>query len=309
TDGMVVLLNPDNGELLALASYPSFNPNNRATITPEGMRERPIIDIFEPGSSIKPVLLSQALDSPEFTVDSRVHTSGARFRVGSLLITDYGDYGNETFATILKKSSNIGAAKVGLQMGAPEVWRAYHEYGLGMTTGTGFPGERHGILRPYYRWGDVETATASYGYGVAVTALQLIRAYGAIAADGWLHPLSLIVGPGAHMQPPPKQVISAQTARQIRHMLEGVVSPTGTASRARIPGYSVGGKTGTARKIVNGSYSKDVHQAVFVGMAPVDDPQLVALVLIDAPSAGHYYAGRVAAPVFADVMRKALRVL
>src|SRR5699024_9058303 len=249
--GMVVILDPNSGQLLAVASYPSFNPNNRATITQAGMRERPIIDMFEPGSSIKPLLLSQALDSPEFDVDSRIHTTNARFRVGSLLITDYHDYGDETFATILQKSSNIGAAKVALKLGAQRVWEAYHELGLGTATGTGFPGEEHGILRPYYQWGDVETATAGYGYGVAVTALQMVRAYGAIADNGILRPLSLILGPGAHLQVPPKQVFSAQTARQVRHMLDGVVSTAGTASRADIPGYSEGGKTGTARKIVN----------------------------------------------------------
>lgn len=307
--GMVVILNPDNGQLLAVASYPSFNPNNRSTITPEGMRERAIIDVFEPGSSIKPLLLAQALDTPQFTIDSRIHTKNARFRVGSLLITDYHDYGNETFATILQKSSNIGAAKVALQLGPKSVYEAYHELGLGMTTGTGFPGEEHGTLNPYYRWGEVETATAGYGYGVAVTALQMVRAYGAIADGGILRPLSLIIGPGAHMQAPPKRVFSAQTARQIRHMLDGVVSTAGTASRANIPGYSEGGKTGTARKLVDGDYSHNVHQAVFIGMAPIDDPALVALVLINAPSAGQYYAGLVAAPVFANVMRKALRVL
>lgn len=307
--GMVVILDPDNGQLLAVASYPSFNPNNRATITPKRMRARAIINIFEPGSSIKPLLLSQALDSKQFSVNSRIHTDGAWFKVDSLVITDYGDYGNESFATILKKSSNIGAAKVGLKMGAGKVWHAYHDLGLGLTTGTGFPGEADGILKPYYKWGPVELATASYGYGVAVTALQMVRAYGAIADDGQLHPLSLIIGPGAHMQPPPKQVMSPKTARQIRHMLDGVVSPEGTADGADIPGYSEGGKTGTARLIVNGAYSHNKHQAVFIGMAPIEDPELVAFVLVDAPSAGQYYASHVAVPVWADIVRKALRVM
>jgi len=308
TSGMVVILDPHNGQLLALASYPGFNPNNRSTITPERMRERPIIDIFEPGSSIKPLLLARALESSEFSLDSRINTNGGRFRVGRLVITDYGDYGNESFGTILRKSSNIGAAKVGLKLGPAKVWQAYHDFGMGSTTGTGFPGERSGILNPYYRWGDIETATASYGYGVAVTALQLTRAYGAIANGGKLLPLSLIIGPGAHLQPPPTQVISPQTASHVRRMLAGVVSPSGTARLADIPGYSEGGKTGTARKIVNDGYSETAHQAVFVGMAPIDNPELVVLVLIDQPSAGRYYAGQVAAPVFADIMRKALRI-
>lgn len=307
--GIAVILDPDNGHLLAVASYPSFNPNNRSTITPKRMRARAIINIFEPGSSIKPLLLAQALDSKQFSVNSRIHTDGAWFKVGSLVITDYADYGNETFATILKKSSNIGAAKVGLKMGAANVWQAYREFGLGMTTGTGFPGEADGILKPYYKWGAVEVATASYGYGVAVTALQMVRAYGAIADDGQLHPLSLIIGAGGHMQPPPKQVISPKTARQVRHMLDGVVSPEGTGSNANIPGYSEGGKTGTARLLVNGSYSHNKHQAVFIGMAPTKDPELVVFVLVNAPSAGHYYAARVAAPAWQDIMRQALRIL
>lgn len=307
--GIVVLLDPDNGQLLAVASYPSFNPNDRSTITPKRMRARAVINIFEPGSSIKPLLLAEALDSKQFNVDSRIHTDGAWFKVGSLVITDYGDYGNETFAKILQKSSNIGAAKVGLKMGAEKVYQGYRELGLGMTTGTGFPGEGNGILKPYYKWGAVELATASYGYGVATTALQMVRAYGAIADDGKLHPLSLIIGPGAHMQPPPKQVISPKTARQIRHMLDGVVSPAGTAGGANIPGYSEGGKTGTARLIVNGAYSHNKHQALFIGMAPIEDPALVAFVLVDAPSAGQYYAAHVAVPVWADIVRKALRVM
>jgi len=308
SSGMAIILDPQNGELLALTSYPSFNPNNRGTITPNGMRASPIIDVFEPGSAIKPLLLAQALDSGRFSPNSRIDNNGGRFRVGQLRITDYGDYGKESFATILKKSSNIGAAKVGLAMGAEQVWQGYHEFGLGMTTETGFPGERTGVLKPYYRWGDVETATASYGYGIAVTALQLVRAYGAIADDGILRPLSLIIGPGAHMQTMPEQVIAPDTARHIRHMLAGVISAEGTALQAAIPGYSAGGKTGTARKIVDGSYSTDLHQAVFVGMAPIAEPELVTLVLIDSPRAGHYYAGRVAAPVFSSIMQKALRV-
>ncbi len=307
--GLVVILDPDNGQLLASASYPSFNPNDRSTITPERMRARAAIDLMEPGSTMKPLLLAQALDSKQFSVDSRIDTSGGHIRVGRLDITDYSDYGDASFATILQKSSNIGAALVGLAMGPEKVWRAYHDFGIGATTGTGFPGERYGILKDYYRWGEVETATASYGYGVAATAFQLIRAYGAIANGGRLHELRLIRGAGAHMHPPARQAISPTSARQIRRMLQGVVSSEGTAPRAAIPGYQVAGKTGTARKAGAGGYSEDRHQALFVGMVPAEAPELVALVMIDEPQSGAYYGGAVAAPVFASVMRKALRVL
>ncbi len=306
--GLVVMLDPHTGELRAVASYPSFNPNDRDSINPAGVRARAATDVMEPGSTVKPILLSQALNSGLFTTADHIHTKGW-FQVGRLTVRDFRNYGDVDFAKILQKSSNVGAAHVGLEMGAEKVWGTYHKFGFGETSGTGFPGERYGVLKDFYQWNNVETATASYGYGLAVTAFQLIRAYGAIADDGVLHSLRLIKGDGASMHTPPQQVIKPETARTMRHLLEGVVTPAGTATRAAIPGYRVAGKTGTARKAGGGGYKSDRHQALFVGMAPAEKPALVTLVMLDEPKKDAYYGGAVAAPVFADVMRDALRLL
>lgn len=308
TDGVVVMLDPHNGQLLAVASYPSFNPNNRADLDQAGMRLRAATDVMEPGSTAKPILLSGALNSGLYTTSDHIQTHGW-FMVGRLTVQDELNYGDEDFATILQKSSNVGAAHVGLKMGPKHVWEDYHKFGFGETTGSGFPGERYGVLKNYNTWDNVDTATASYGYGFAVTPLQLIRAYGAIADNGKMHSLHLILGAGAHMHPPPTQVISAKTARTMRHLLEGVISPQGTAERAAIPGYTVAGKTGTARKVSNDGYHHNEHRALFVGMAPANKPALVTLVVVNNPTKGSYYGGTVAAPVFASIMRDALRLL
>lgn len=306
--GMVVMLDPSSGELRAVASYPSFNPNDRGSIDPSGVRARAATDVMEPGSTVKPLLLAQALDSGLYDTDDVIHTKGW-FMVGRLTVKDFRNYGDVDFAKILQKSSNVGAAHVGLEMGREKVWQGYKEFGFGDITGSGFPGERFGVLNDFYEWNNVETATASYGYGMAVTAFQLIRAYGAIADNGKLHSLRLIEGDGADMHAPAEQVISPETARTMRHLLEGVVTPAGTATRAAIPGYRVAGKTGTARKAGSGGYNADRHQALFVGMAPADEPALVTLVMLDEPKKDAYYGGAVAAPVFSVVMRDALRLL
>lgn len=307
-DGTVVMLDPRTGELLAVASYPSFNPNDRRSIDPAGMRMRAATDVMEPGSTAKPIVLSGALNDGTFTTADHIQTKGW-FQVGRLTIKDEINYGNEDFAKILQKSSNVGAAHVGLKMGAQSVWKDFRNFGFGETTGSGFPGERFGVLRDYYTWDRVETATASYGYGFAVTPLQLARAYGAIADNGNLNSLRLILGKGADMHPPPQQAISPQVAATMRQLLQGVVSDQGTASRAKIAGYKVAGKTGTTRKPSSDGYHRDQHRALFVGMAPADQPALVTLVVVDAPTVGSYYGGTVAAPVFARIMRDALRIL
>lgn len=306
--GMVVMLDPSSGELRAVASYPSFNPNDRNSIDPAGVRARAATDVMEPGSTVKPILLSQALESGLYDTGDQIHTKGW-FQVGRLTVRDFRNYGDVDFAKILQKSSNVGAARVGLKLGAERVWRTYSSFGFGETSGTGFPGERYGVLKDFYQWNDVETATASYGYGLAVTAFQLIRAYGAIADDGMLHSLRLIAGEGARLHRPATRIMSRETAVTVRRLLEGVVTPAGTASRAAIPGYRVAGKTGTARKAGGGGYNEDRHQALFVGMAPAENPALVTLVMLDEPKKDAYYGGAVAAPVFARVMRDALRLL
>lgn len=308
--GVVVMLDPATGGVLALASYPSFNPNSRASIPPDGLRERGVTDIFEPGSTIKPLLVTRALDSGAYSTGSLIDTEGGSFRLGRLTVHDFRDYGEVDLAKLLAKSSNIGAAKVGLHLGAETVWDAYRDFGLGDMTGVNFPGERYGVLRDFYQWGDIATATAAYGYGVSVTALQLARAYTAIAADGRLRPLHLVTEDDRDgFAPVATRAASAGAARTVRGMLRGVVSPTGTASRAAVPGYNVAGKTGTVRKVSADGYARDRHQALFVGMAPAGTPRLVTLVMIDEPRGGTYYGGTVAAPVFASIMRNALRIL
>lgn len=308
SDGTVVLMDPKSGHLLAVASYPSFNPNDRSTLKTEGMRLRAATDVMEPGSASKPILLSGALSSGLFSPSSIIPTNG-HFKVGSLTVRDAHDNGDEDLAQILQKSSNVGAAKIGLEMGPQKIWETFRNFGFGETTGSGFPGERFGVFKDYYTWGDVETATASYGYGYAVTPLQLIRAYGAIANDGKLHSLQLVQGKGANMLPPPQQAITPESARQMRKMLKSVVSMKGTGWRAQVPGYTVGGKTGTTRTLGPGGYQTDSHRALFVGMAPSDDPDIVMLAEINAPTKGTYYGGTVSAPLFSKVMGQALRIL
>lgn len=308
--GVVVMLDPATGGVLAMASYPSFNPNSRGSIQAGGLRNRAVTDIFEPGSTIKPLLVARALEDGAYSADSVIDTEGGSYRVGRLRVRDFRDYGDVDLARLLTKSSNVGAAKMGLDMGAEAVWRTYRDFGLGEMTGVTFPGERYGVLRDFYQWGEIATATASYGYGVSVTALQLVRAYGALADDGRLHPLQLVTAkPGDAMRLDSQRAIGAGTARQVRQLLQGVITPEGTASQAAVPGYHVAGKTGTVRKVTADGYARDRHQALFVGMAPVDEPRLVTLVMIDEPQGDSHYGGAVAAPVFARIMRDALRML
>jgi cell division protein FtsI (penicillin-binding protein 3) len=248
--------------------------------------------VMEPGSSIKPLLIAGALADHAWPLSKKIHTRGWWRLNSHLTIKDDANYGTEDIARILKKSSNIGAAHIGLKMGARKVWEDYRNFGLGETTGVEFPGELSGTLRPFTQWNRIATATASYGYGVGVTPLQLVRAYAAIANDGVLPPLQLIEGRGENMHTPPRRVISTQNAMTIRRLLEGVVKKGGTATRAALSHYAVAGKTGTARLLKNGRFTHKEHRAIFVGMAPAAEPALVTLVMIDRPSRGSYLAVR-----------------
>ncbi len=309
TSGALVVLNPQNGHLLALASVPSFNPNNRSSIAPAALHMRPATEVMEPGSSIKPILISGALQHNLWSLSKRIHTHGYWRLNSHLTIRDDENYGTEGLARILKKSSNIGAAHVGLTMGAKRVWQDYRQFGLGQTTDINFPGQRAGTLRPFTKWNRTDTATASYGYGVGVTPLQLARAYAAIANNGILPSLKLIEGQGGRTRAPAHRVISRQTAMTMRRLLKGVVQPGGTAVRAQLAHYAVAGKTGTARLVRNGKHTKKAHRAIFVGMAPAANPALVTLVMVNNPTRGSYFGGTVAAPVFKRVMREALHIM
>ncbi len=305
--GLVLLLDPRTGEVLAMASQPGFNPNRRDEIGTAGVRNRVITDTFEPGSTVKPLLIAQAMDAGVIDWRTQIETGLGYYKVGRLQIRDFRGYGQLDLAGVLRKSSQVGAAKIGLQVGAEGVWSAYNDFGLAETVGTGFPGEASGVMRHFTEWGEIATATASYGYGLAVTALQLGRAYASLADDGRLRPLSLVKLD--EVPPPLRQVVSVENAQRVRHWLEGVVAPDGTANRAAVPGYRVAGKTGTVRKVKADGYDENTHMALFAGMLPADNPQVVGLVVIDEPQHGGYYGGVVAAPVFAKVMKSAARLL
>ncbi|HUS24714.1 MAG TPA: penicillin-binding protein 2 [Candidatus Binatia bacterium] len=305
--GLIVVADSDSGEILAIASQPGFNPNNPADRASAGTRNRVITDSFEPGSTVKALLIAQALEMGAYQPDSHVDTTPGTMKVGALTVRDVHPQGDIDLAHILSKSSNVGAAKIGLSLGAEAVWSGYQKFGLGEPVYSGFPGEVSPVLRNFSEWGQVATATASYGYGLSLNALHLVRAYSALANDGLMPQLRLVDG-GTRV--PPQRAISPGTARAVRHLLEAVVSPDGTGLRAAIPGYRVAGKSGTVRKVSDGGgYADDRHQAVFIGMVPAEHPRLVGLVMIDEPGADAYYGGLVAAPVFSRVMQGAARLL
>jgi cell division protein FtsI (penicillin-binding protein 3) len=305
--GLVVVADSSTGEILAMASSPGFNPNNSEDRKGGGARNRAITDSFEPGSTVKPLLISQALELGIYQPTSHVDTTPGFFKVGALTVRDEHPQGDIDLMHILSKSSNVGAAKIGLTLGAESVWSGYQRFGLGEPLYSGFPGEASPVLRHYSEWGQIATATASYGYGLSLTAMHLVRAYSALANDGLMPQLRLIRS-AAHV--PPQRAISAEVAREVRRLMEGVVAAGGTAQRASIPGYRVTGKTGTIRKVADeGGYASKRHQSVFIGMLPAEHPRLVGLVMIDEPGAGDYYGGLISAPVFSTVMQGAARLL
>ncbi len=304
--GSIVVLDPNTGEVLAMVNQPFFNPNNRASIRGDEYRNRAVTDLFEPGSTSKPFTIAAALESGEFTPDSVINTSPGRYYINGYPIKDRRDLGKIDLGTIISLSSNVGVSKVALEVPRETLWNTYRQAGFGQTTGSGFPGEAHGVFRDYTRWYPLDQATLSFGYGFSVTPLQLARAYSIFATDGVIRQVSFVADP-EHVNA--TQAISPETAHAVRNMLMRVVQPKGTGYRAAVEGYQVAGKTGTARKAIKGGYSKDHYVAVFAGMAPATAPELVVVVVIDDPSAGEYYGGVVAAPVFSRVMAGALRQL
>ncbi|MBK8118157.1 MAG: penicillin-binding protein 2 [Sulfuritalea sp.] len=304
--GGVVVLDARTGEVLALANLPTYNPNNRVRLVGAQLRNRALTDSFEPGSTMKPFTAALALEQGKVRFDTPIQTAPGKMTIGKATISDAHAHGVLTVAQVIQKSSNIGAAKLALSMTPQEMWAMFDSLGFGAPLKLGFPGEVGGRLRPAKTWKPIEQATMSYGHGISVTLIQLARAYQAFARDGDLLPLSL-----ARLDSPPptgRQVFSAQTAREVRAMLEMAVLPGGTAPKAQIAGYRIAGKTGTAHKIEGGAYANK-YVASFVGFAPVSDPRLIVAVMIDEPSNGKHYGGDVAAPVFAQVMGGSLRTL
>lgn len=303
--GSIIVLDAKTGEVLAMANLPSYNPNNPVNIAGRS-RNRAIVDTFEPGSTMKPFAISAAMETGKFKPDTMIDVGQGSYPVGNRVIHDEHARGVLSVAEIVQKSSNIGTTKMGLALAPQDMWRVYNQLGFGVSPHTGFPGEVSGRLRSWKSWRPIEQATMSFGQGVSVTLLQMARAYSVYANDGELKPVSLIKLKEAAIG---QQIFSAQAARQMREMLELVVQPGGTAPKAQVIGYRVAGKTGTAQKVENGVYAPGKYVASFIGMAPASDPRFIVAVMIDEPSAGQYFGGVVAAPVFSSVMSDTLRML
>lgn len=303
--GSVVVLDAKTGEVLAMANMPTYNPNNPVNMAGRS-RNRAIVDIFEPGSTLKPFTAAAALDSGRYKPETLIETSPGAMRIGTATIRDAHPQGLLTVAQVIQKSSNVGSAKMALSLEPQYLWSVFNQVGFGSITRIGFPGEASGKLRNYKSWRPIEQATMSYGHGISLTLLQLARAYTVFTNDGALLPVSLLKLKEA---PVGHQVYKPATANHLKDMMETVIQPGGTAPRAQVLGYRVAGKTGTAHKPGVGGYQANHYVSSFVGFAPASNPKFIIAVMIDDPSAGKYYGGTVAAPVFSKVMAGALRML
>ncbi len=304
--GGIVVLDAQTGEILAMANLPGYNPNNRGKLDARRTRNRTVTDLFEPGSTLKPFTAAAALEAGLFEPGTVIQTAPGQLSIGNRTINDAHPLGALTVSQVIQKSSNVGSAKIGLALSSEVLWSLFSRAGFGVPPRSGFPGEVSGRLRAYATWKPIEQATMSYGYGLSVSLLQLARAYTIFASDGMLHPVTLL------KRDVPAQgvrVVSAQTAMAVRRMLELAAQPGGTAPGAQVSGYTVAGKTGTAHKLEGKGYAADRYVASFVGMAPASRPRVIIAVMIDEPSAGQYYGGAVAAPVFSQVAAGTLRFL
>ena len=304
--GAAVVLDVRTGEVLALVNAPTFNPNNRSNLTGEQLRNRVYTDTFEPGSIMKPFIAALALERGKVKPTTKFDTSPGRMTIGRATISDSSRHNVLTVSEIIQKSSNIGTVKMAMMFPPEELHHLFEQLGFGTPLNLGFPGEAGGRLRPAKTWKPIEQATMSYGHGISVNLMQMARAYFAFARDGDLLPLSL-----TKVETPPsagRRVFSPEVAREMRAMLEGTAATGGTATRAQVPGYRVGGKTGTANKLEGGRYTRK-YVASFVGIAPISNPRLVVAVMVDEPRGRTFYGGTVAAPVFARITEGALRTL
>jgi cell division protein FtsI (penicillin-binding protein 3) len=304
--GAIVVLDAKTGEVLAMANFPTFNPNQRRNLNGGQLRNRAITDTFEPGSTVKPFSIALGLESGKFTPASLVNTGAGSLEFGGHTIKDTSPHGTLTVEEVLQKSSNIGTTKIAMQLPATKMWAQYSQLGFGQAPRIGFPGAVAGRLRPAENWRPIEQATMSYGYGLSVSLIQLARSYSVFINDGQLMPLSF-----TKLSQPAQgtAVITPATAQAMRKMLEMAAGPGGTAPKAQVVGYRVAGKTGTARKQQGGTYVEGKYIGSFVGFAPVSNPRIIVATMIDEPGAGKFYGGDVAAPVFANVVSGALRAL
>ena len=304
--GSAVVLDARSGEILALANVPSFNPGQRQNLTGEQLRNRALTDIFEPGSTMKPFVAAWALESGRVTPETVIDTSPGTIVITGSQIRDTHPHGALTVAGVIQKSSNVGTVKMAMQMSPREMWELYSQVGFGQKPQIDFPGAVTGKLRPWKTWRPVEQATMSYGYGVSASLLQLARSYTVFTREGELIPVTMLKREQPVQGLP---VISPKTARQMREMLRAAAGPGGTAPKAQALGYSVGGKTGTARKHEGRGYASNRYRSWFVGFAPASDPRIVVAVMVDEPSKGVYYGGEIAAPVFSQVVQQTLRMM
>jgi len=302
--GGAVVLDVQTGEVLAMANYPSYNPNDRRNLTGAQLRNRVITDTFEPGSTIKPVTVALGLETKRITPHTVFDTSPGFLMVTGKRIHDTHNYGVRDVGGIIQKSSNIGVVKISQLIPPQEMWEMYTKLGYGQAPRFGFPGPTAGRVRPWKSWKPIEYANMAFGHGLSVSLLQMARSYMIFARNGDIIPLSFVK---VNEEPVGQQVISPKTAAQVRTMLESVVSPEGTASKAQVPGYRMGGKTGTAEKIVNGRYSRTDNIGYFVGIAPMSKPRFIIAVMIDNPRGALRTGGSVAAPTAADLAANALR--
>ncbi|WP_263078520.1 penicillin-binding transpeptidase domain-containing protein [Endozoicomonas sp. Mp262] len=303
--GSLVMLDVETGEVLAMVNQPSYNPNNRAEMKAYRMRNRVVTDVLEPGSTLKPFTVAAALESGKYEKDTPVNTTPGYMRIGHDTVRDIRNYGQLDVTSVLTKSSNIGVTKMAMDIGVDNLLDMLRRVGIGQATGVGFPGESTGYLPYRDRWSNIEVATLSFGYGLTVTPLQLAQAYSVLGSKGIMRPISLIK---RDVTPKGVRVMDRQVAKDVLEMLVTVVQ-SGSGRRAKVQSYQVGGKTGTARKVGSNGYSNSRHIGVFAGLAPIDNPRLATVIVIDEPTEGGYYGGLTAAPVFSKVNARALRML
>ena len=305
--GSMVVIDIPTGEVLAMVNQPAYNPNDRDQLSPAAYRNRAVTDLFEPGSSIKPFIVAAGLDSGKFSVHSVIDTNPGFIQVGATAFYDEHNLGVISLATVLAKSSNVGMAKLALQLEPRQIWATLSHFGFGQITDSAFPGESAGVFTNYSHWRAISVATLSHGYGISVTPLQLADAYATIGALGVRRPVSILRVDNA---PAGERILPAPLCQALIQLLEAVTTQEGaTGVRAAIPGYRVAGKTGTAYKFIDGSYSKDRYTSIFAGVAPASNPRLAAVVVIDDPTGGKHLGGDVSAPVFSAVIGHALRLL
>ena len=301
-----VTVDAHTGEILAMTNLPSFNPNRRGQLNLAAMRNRVVTDVYEPGSTVKPLTLVAALESGEFDIDTIIDTSPGRIKVGDKVLPDPRNYGPISVSRVIEKSSQVGVTKMAQAVGHESIIDVFQRFGLGQATGAEFPGERSGRLPDHDFWSAIDQVTPAFGYGLLVTPLQLAHAYSAFANDGQLVPLTLLATDEARAEG--RQVVSPDIARKVITVLHRVTGDEGTAKRASVPGFSVGGKTGTVHKVGNAGYLDDRYVALFAGVSPIESPRYVTVVVIDEPKGDVYGGGAAAAPVFSRITQEVLRI-